>query len=172
MAELNKGIIQSKFIKTDDGYVKELIPASDILLEDGKTTVEKRLSVIDYIIERGSGILAEGTEGTYEKWASGKLVQRLRVTKTGISIAQDYSPPSYPNSLFVGTYSWKLPVSFYNINYCNCSMFKYSTGASWGSIAGFTNSTIQFYGYDTYKRDGSTTCVIEGYAEGTWKQII
>nr|DAO87662.1 MAG TPA: hypothetical protein [Caudoviricetes sp.] len=116
--------------------------------------------ITDYIVEQ------DDTEnGYYRKWASGILEQWTHVSRTGIPINTKYGS----TVIYTGQYRWEFPIKFINVINVFCSMFKYSTGGSWGNTFGYTNTAATLIGYDFFSRDGAETTVIDAYAIGRWK---
>ena len=130
---------------------------SESLLKAQKLSIDNN-EVKDFVI-------AQGTSGdtSYRKWNSGILECWIHTT-------QNVAINSAFGSLYQGSWTWNFPtgVVFVAVPTVTCSLFKWGTSASWGTIAGVQTTWASLRGIDAYSR-ASGSCEIAAYAIGKWK---
>ena len=117
-------------------------------------------AVVDFIVEQGS----VSGKGYYRKWNSGILEQWIRKTDSTIALTNAYG------SFYIGDYYWELPVPFIDTGIrAFCGMFRWGTGASWGTVLSTSQTQIRLTGIDIASRPAGTYTQIAAYAVGSWK---
>lgn len=84
----------------------------------------------------------------------------LNTSKTNIAINTAYGP------LYLGAYTWTFPKPFALTPSVQCGMFRWGTGASWGTVGVASSSNALLYGFDTFKRASGETVRIQATAIG------
>ncbi|HCL3288432.1 TPA: hypothetical protein N2A36_000326 [Pseudomonas aeruginosa] len=110
------------------------------------------------VVERGSN-----TNGEYVRYADGTQICWINMSVTDQALDTAYG------SLFTGTRSWTFPVSFAGSPAIAVGLFRWGTGAGWGTgngIASATAATLR--GFDIVSRAVGTATVISATAVGRW----
>lgn len=116
----------------------------------------------DYVTD--VGVLEGGTY--YRKWNSG-IVECWIYTTESVAINTPYGPTS---QIYTGQWDWIFPeeLGFISPPTVTCSLFKWGTSGSWGTVSGAGSTGANLRVFDFYSRSLGS-CVISAYAIGLWK---
>lgn len=103
------------------------------------------------------------TNGTYIRYTDGTQICWIYIEPTDQAINNAYG------SLFQNTRVWTYPSAFINNPSVQCSMFKWGTGAGWGTVSLLDTSTCELRGIDILSRATGTAVRISAMAIGRWK---
>ena len=106
----------------------------------------------DFVIEQGNG---------YRKWNSG-------IAECWVNTSQNVAINNVYGSLYQGTWTWNFAITFNANPAVTCSLFKWGTGASWGTVSASSTKNAVLRGFDVVSR-AAGTCNIAAYAIGRWK---
>ncbi|WBH77124.1 hypothetical protein [Pseudomonas aeruginosa] len=110
------------------------------------------------IIERGAN-----ANGDYVRYADGTQMCWFNASVTNQAIDVPYG------SLFTGTRSWSFPIAFSGSPTVNPGLFRWGTGAGWGTVGGIASATAAtLRGFDIVSRAAGTATVISASAMGRW----
>jgi len=101
--------------------------------------------------------------GTAIKFPDGKMICYFNKTVT------DQAINTALGSIYKGNRVWDYPEPFIEMPVVTCGQFKWSTGSSWGGVAGTNHLRATLTGYDCYSRAAGTSCTIQATAIGRWK---
>ncbi|VTQ00884.1 tail fiber protein [Pseudomonas aeruginosa] len=108
------------------------------------------------IIERGAN-----ANGDYVRYADGTQMCWFNASVTDQAIDVPYG------SLFTGTRSWSFPIAFSGSPTVNPGLFRWGTGAGWGTVGGIASATAAtLRGFDIVSRAAGTATVISASAMG------
>lgn len=140
------------------GNTTGLIPISN-----GIVNTNLNADMVDGIHLLGSGAILDNG-ANYIKYWDGTMIEWLSTTVTDQAINTAYG------SLYRGIRTWTFPVAFNAVPTVSCSLFKWGTGGSWGSLNGLPNTTaVELTGTDVNTRATGTNCYISAVAIGRWK---
>ena len=114
-----------------------------------------------------SGIVESGSNnnGNYIKFADGTMICYLNITVTDQAINNQYGT----SALYFGTRIWTFPQTFISAPVVICGSFRWSTGASWGTVIETVKTYATLMGFDFYPRATGTSTQIKVIAIGKWK---
>lgn len=111
------------------------------------------------LLESGSN-----TNGNYIKFSDGTMIEWNTFDDNTFVIGSGYG------SLYQGVKTYTFPVAFIEVPTCvQCSRAKWGSGASWGTVDGFTKTTITVRAIDVLSRASGTNTHISWFAIGKWK---
>src|SRR5690606_20851998 len=111
------------------------------------------------IIERGSN-----ANGQYVRFADGTQICHFYGTVTNQAISTAYSS----SGLFIGERTWTFPAQFASNHIVSFHQGRWSTGASWSSLATVTTTSANYRFIDISSRPTGMNFVFNVVAIGRW----
>ena len=124
------------------------------------TTVASHLaeSALKHITESGSN-----ANGRYIKFDDGTMICTYNATVTDQAITDAWG------SMFIGLRTWTYPASFISAPSVNASIFRWGSGASFGSCWSNGAASATMRAYDIASRAAGTDTILGFMAIGRWK---
>ena len=123
-------------------------------------------AIDDHVAESTSKHIKESgsnTNGRYIKFDDGTMICTYNATVTDQAITDAWG------SMFIGSRTWTYPASFISAPSVNASIFRWGSGASFGSC--WSNSVVSanVRVYDIASRATGTSTILGFMAIGRWK---
>ncbi|HFH4372459.1 TPA: hypothetical protein ACGJWR_005759 [Pseudomonas aeruginosa] len=110
------------------------------------------------VIERGSN-----ANGEYIRLADGTQICWFNASVTDQAVDSPYG------SLFTGTRGWSFPATFVGSPTVSVGLFRWGTGAGWGTVGGVASTTsVTLRIFDISSRATGTATAISAIATGRW----
>lgn len=122
------------------------------------TVAQSGGSPIGSILERGSN-----ANGEYIRLADGTQLCWFNASVTDQAVDTAYG------SLFTGTRGWSFPATFVGSPTVSVGLFRWGTGAGWGTVGGVASTTsVTLRIFDIASRATGTATAISAIANGRW----